>query len=176
MFGVAFNGEINQIYKLSDSGYVFGVFGGIQIDSSITAMLTIASIMTTELNGVNNYFYLESHTGDPKTTYGFIVATEEYEAYVDEAVKTWSMGKSYEFYTSTQSIGNVNVCQRLAEEAYAPVNSADFGECISIFYDSSKTIEEQTGLTDDLLYVYNNGTVSFNDGDKVCISIGTASE
>ncbi|CCF60621.1 hypothetical protein KAFR_0L00140 [Kazachstania africana CBS 2517] len=176
IFEVASGSEINQIYKLSDSGYVFGVFSGIQVDSSITNMLTILSTPIVDENGINNYFYLESHTGDPKTTYGFIVAKEEYEAYVDEAVKTWSMGKSYDFYTSTQSIGNVNVCQRLAEEAYDPVNSAEFGECISIFYDSSKTIEEQTGLTDDLLYVYNNVTVSFNDGDKVCMSIGTASE
>ncbi|CCF55450.1 hypothetical protein KAFR_0A00120 [Kazachstania africana CBS 2517] len=176
MFGVTFDNEIKQIYKLSESGYVIGVFGGIQVDSSITNILTIVSTPIVYENGINNYFYLESHTGDLKATYGFIVAREEYDAYVDEAVKTWSMGRSYDFYTSTQSIGNVNVCQRLAEEAYSPVNSAEFGECISIFYDSSKTIEEQTGLTDDLLYVYNNGTVSFNDGDKVCISIGTASE
>ncbi|CCF58167.1 hypothetical protein KAFR_0E00130 [Kazachstania africana CBS 2517] len=167
----------NQLYKLTDTGYTVAVFGGIQVNDYMEFLLTALGTYITNANGVNNYFYLESHTGDPKTTYGFIVAKEEYESYVDEAVKTWSMGKSYDLYNSTtQSIGNINICQQLAEEAYAPVNSADFGECISIFYDSSKTIEEQTGLTDDLLYVYNNGTVSFNDGDRVCISLGTASE
>ncbi|CCF56994.1 hypothetical protein KAFR_0B06965 [Kazachstania africana CBS 2517] len=142
----------------------------------MTEILTFLCGSTSALNGINNYLYFESHTGDPRTTYGLIVVKEEYEAYVDEAVKTWSMGKSYDSYTSTQSVGDINICQRLSEEAYTPVNSADFGECISIFYDSSKTIEDQTGLADDLLYVYNNGTVSFNDGDKVCISIGTASQ
>ncbi|CCF57584.1 hypothetical protein KAFR_0C05930 [Kazachstania africana CBS 2517] len=165
-----------QAFKLSDSGLDFGLFGGIQVYAGMTNLLTLFSGYATILNSLSNYLYFESHTGDPKTTYGFIVAEEEHEDYVDEAVKTWSMGKGYDFYTSTQSIGNVNICQQLAEEAYGPVNSADFGECISIFYDSSKTIEEQTGLTDDLLYIYNNGTVSFNDGDKICISIGTASE
>ncbi|CCF55517.1 hypothetical protein KAFR_0A00795 [Kazachstania africana CBS 2517] len=141
----------------------------------MTYWLTAAGSQINVFNDMTSYFYAQFHTGDPKTTHGIIVAKEEYESYVDEAVKTWSMGKSYDFYTSTQSNGNISICQRLEEEAYALANSADFGECISIFYDSSKTLEEQTGLTDDLLYVYNNGTVSFNDGNTVCVSIGTES-
>ncbi|CCF59415.1 hypothetical protein KAFR_0G03820 [Kazachstania africana CBS 2517] len=162
-----------QAIRVSQDDYMIGTFGGNQLDSISSDLLdTYAAVLIVE-NGMNDYFYIESITGDPKTTYGFIAATGDLSfEYVTEAIKFWSRGESYNFATSRQFINEYNLCEHSADDAYTFINSSYFGDCISITYNSSQTLEEQTGLATDLLYVYNGGTTSFNDGDKVCVSIG----
>lgn len=166
-------GNSKQAYRYEKDIVTISTFTGANIDDKLDALVSLYLGIAIDDGGYPEYMYMEYATGNPLTTWGVIVAHSSSSESSDLAVKKWSSGQSFNDYSNSEDVGKRGVCY--LEESFegAPTTSNLFGNCLTVTYDSSKTLKEQIGYDfDNVIKAYNNGKDSFSNGDNICISLG----
>lgn len=167
------SGNSRQAYKYKKDIVTISTFTGANIDGKLDALVSIYLGLAIDQGGYPEYMYMEYATGNPLTTWGVIIAHSSSSESADLAVKKWSAGQSFNDYSNSEDIGKKGICYLTESFAGVPTTSDLFGNCLTVNYDSSRTLKEQIGYdNDEVIKAYNNGKDTFSNGDNICISLG----
>lgn len=163
----------SYIINSLEEGFLYkddNIVGYMWIGSSVD-IIQFKSIIDMYINEVNTYSipkssYLEFVNDNPKESFGIVINTDPSAITdVQQAGKSWSMGKSFNLKTGSKMFNNVKIIYNNERKM---INDKTVGNCITFKVENNDQIN-------DVIKAYNDNIDSSSSliGQTLCKSIGT---